>query len=63
MEMNAYNVQVVQANIREKHIVKNLYPLYLHDLSAFTAADVDANGLFDISFLDSFWQNEGSCRS
>lgn len=51
-------IQVVPINVEEKHILKNIYPLYLHDLSPYNGEDIDHNGLYDIDFLDLFWKEE-----
>ncbi|MDQ0232608.1 GNAT family N-acetyltransferase [Metabacillus malikii] len=57
--MKTNNVDVIQISIEDKHILKNLYPLYLHDLSQYTVEDIDNNGQYDIDFLDDFWEKEG----
>lgn len=44
----------------EAPILRNLYSLYLHDLSKFTAnIDIGADGSFHYDDLDSFWGIEG----
>ncbi|WP_054705083.1 GNAT family N-acetyltransferase [Bacillus sp. JCM 19041] len=44
----------------EKTILKNLYSLYLHDLSRFTSnIDVKEDGSFEFKSLDTFWEVKG----
>ncbi|WP_144512183.1 GNAT family N-acetyltransferase [Bacillus sp. FJAT-22090] len=52
---------LLQAAIKtEAPILRNLYSLYLHDLSKFTTnIDIGPNGFFHYDDLDSFWETEG----
>ena len=44
----------------EKHILQNLYSLYLHDLSEFTdGLEVSSNGSFEFESFDLIWEKEG----
>lgn len=44
----------------EKSILRNLYSLYLHDLSKFTSMiDLEADGSFKYESLDKFWAIDG----
>lgn len=44
----------------EAPILRNLYSLYLHDLSKFTVnLDIGADGFFHYEGLDTFWEVEG----
>ncbi|WP_216831555.1 GNAT family N-acetyltransferase [Alkalihalobacterium elongatum] len=44
----------------EKPILRNLYSLYLHDLSKFTSyIDIGADGLFEYEDLEKFWEIDG----
>lgn len=44
----------------EKTILKNLYSLYLHDLSNFTSMiEIGANGSFEFEGLEKFWGVDG----
>lgn len=44
----------------EKSILRNLYSLYLHDLSRFTEMiDLEADGSFKYESLDKFWDIDG----
>ncbi|AXO92055.1 acetyltransferase [Bacillus anthracis] len=51
-------LQTVQES--EKDILRNLYALYLHDLSTFTPhITIGANGFFEFEDLHMFWVNDG----
>jgi predicted acetyltransferase len=44
----------------EGHILRNLYALYLHDLSKFTTnIEIDEHGFFEYEDLDMFWTVDG----
>ncbi|MCK1995183.1 GNAT family N-acetyltransferase [Peribacillus muralis] len=44
----------------EKHILQNLYSLYLHDLSEYTDdLDLSPDGSFEFDSFDLIWQKEG----
>jgi len=44
----------------EKHILQNLYSLYLHDLSEFTEGlDISPNGSFEFDSFELIWKEEG----
>ncbi|MFD0048381.1 GNAT family N-acetyltransferase [Actinomycetes bacterium NPDC127524] len=44
----------------EKHILQNLYSLYLHDLSEYTEdLDISTNGSFEFDSLELIWEREG----
>ncbi|MFT4413684.1 GNAT family N-acetyltransferase [Fredinandcohnia humi] len=46
--------------IDEKHILQNLYSLYLHDLSEYTdGLDISPNGSFEFDSFDAIWEGEG----
>ncbi|MGV3465892.1 MAG: GNAT family N-acetyltransferase [Heyndrickxia sp.] len=57
--MTFHHIEVVPIKVEEKHILKNIYPLYLHDLSPYNGEDINQDGLYDIDFLDLFWKEEG----
>ncbi|MTI71357.1 MAG: GNAT family N-acetyltransferase [Firmicutes bacterium] len=45
------------ADLREKSVIKNLYNLYLHDLSQFTDDnDIDENGVFIWDSEELYWE-------
>ncbi|HHT7237708.1 MULTISPECIES: GNAT family N-acetyltransferase [Bacillus] len=44
----------------EKEMLRNLYALYLHDLSKFTTnITIGADGFFEYEDLDTFWKIDG----
>ncbi|AZV62603.1 GNAT family N-acetyltransferase [Peribacillus frigoritolerans] len=44
----------------EKHILQNLYSLYLHDLSEFTEGlDISTDGSFEFDSFELIWKEEG----
>ncbi|MCM3757379.1 GNAT family N-acetyltransferase [Sporosarcina aquimarina] len=54
------NLMLEEVINNEIHIVKNLYSLYLHDLSRFTETlDISADGAFHFDDLDLLWNEEG----
>lgn len=58
--LNLMAVRLQKAYEKDKTILKNLYSLYLHDLSKYTNELVlGEDGSFHFDELDSFWQIEG----
>jgi predicted acetyltransferase len=54
------SVTLKQVLESEKSILRNLYSLYLHDLSRFTSMiDTGADGFFEYESLDKFWEVDG----
>lgn len=54
------NLTIQEAKKKDIYIFKNLYSLYLHDLSKFTDnLDLGADGYFHFDDLESFWNVEG----
>ncbi|ARV57776.1 hypothetical protein BZZ01_03240 [Nostocales cyanobacterium HT-58-2] len=52
-------VEIIDATIEFKPVIKNLYPLYLHDLSEFVSdIDVSDLGLFNAEVSNLFWQKD-----
>lgn len=52
------SLQVI--NSEEKHILQNLYSLYLHDLSEYTnGLELSADGSFEFDSFDTIWEEEG----
>ncbi|WP_214484374.1 GNAT family N-acetyltransferase [Bacillus sp. SM2101] len=44
----------------QKHVLKNLYSLYLHDLSKFTSClNITSDGIFEMEELNIFWDTAG----
>lgn len=55
--MNLHLNEVLET---EKTILKNLFSLYLHDLSSFTSnIDIGEDGNFEYDGIDEFWETEG----
>ena len=49
-------MKVIQASIDDKETIKNLYQLYLHDLSLYSCLDADEKGLFPLpKYFDFYW--------
>jgi hypothetical protein len=54
-------ILITKADQQDKHILKNLMTLFLHDLSEFIQ-DIEMNpqnGLFEFDILDWFFEKEG----
>ncbi|WP_277584326.1 GNAT family N-acetyltransferase [Psychrobacillus antarcticus] len=55
--MNLHLKEVLET---ERTILKNLFSLYLHDLSSFTSnIDIGEDGSFEYDGIDEFWETEG----
>lgn len=53
-------VSLKPISIDQKHILENLYSLYLHDLSEFnTTLDISSNGNFEFDSFVLIWETEG----
>ncbi|MDG5473719.1 GNAT family N-acetyltransferase [Jeotgalibacillus sp. ET6] len=53
-------VTLIEVLESEKFLLRNLYSLYLHDLSKFTSTiDIGADGSFEYESLDKFWKVDG----
>ena len=48
-------VEVLEATLEDKSVVRRLLELYIYDFSEFTEEDVDAHGSFGYRFLDNYW--------
>ena len=48
-------IEVQQASLEDKPILRNLLELYEYDSSEFEPRDLDANGLFGYRWLDHYW--------
>lgn len=57
--MNLEDVKIEKVDYENKQVLKNIYQLYLHDLSQYNYEDIDTKGLYDVNFLDLFWEKEG----
>lgn len=49
------DVEVIEAALSDKPVLRNLLELYQHDFSAFDDIDVDADGLYNYRYLDNYW--------
>jgi predicted acetyltransferase len=49
------SVDVQEATIDGKPVVRQLLELYSHDFSQFNGADVDERGVFGYPYLDNYW--------
>lgn len=53
-------VTLEKVQIQEKHILRNLYSLYLHDLSAYShELLVNDEGIFEYDSFEMIWNTEG----
>ncbi|GAF65835.1 GNAT family N-acetyltransferase [Alkalihalobacillus trypoxylicola] len=53
-------VSIKKVKKSEEVILRNLYSLYLHELSAFTSSiEIGTDGSFEYESLDKFWRTEG----
>lgn len=48
-------VEIREAALTDKAILRRLVELYMHDFSEFNGRDVDSHGLFGYRFLDHYW--------
>ncbi len=48
-------MQVKEASIQQKPILERLMQLYLYDFSEIHPGDVNQDGIFEYTYLDSFW--------
>jgi predicted acetyltransferase len=56
------NVTLENISIVQKETLKNLYALYLHDLSLYSDELVpNHEGLFEFDAFDQIWEKEGIC--
>ena len=53
------DIEVQQASLEDKTILRNLMELYAYDFSEFDHCDVDATGLFGYNRLDHYWMEPG----
>ena len=49
------DIEVIEAELGDKPVLRNLLELYQHDFSAFEDADVDSHGLYGYRYLDNYW--------
>ena len=53
------NIEIQQASLEEKSILRNLLELYEYDSTEFEPRDLDAHGLFGYRWLDHYWTEAG----
>src|SRR5512138_650387 len=53
------NIEVQQASLEDKVVLRNLMELYAYDFSEFDQCDVDEHGLFGYERLDHYWTEPG----
>lgn len=54
------DIKIVKAAIRDRDIVRNMYALYLHDLTKYTdALHVNDVGTFEFDAFSLIWDKEG----
>lgn len=53
-------MQLIQATLEQKPLLKNLYSFYIHDLSTFTLSlKPNAEGAFEFDSFELVWEKEG----
>lgn len=53
-------VTLTRALNNEQHVLKNLYSLYIHDLSEFTdGLNLSSDGSFEFDSFDMIWEKDG----
>jgi len=54
------NITLEIITMNEKEVLRNLYSLYLHDLSEFTdGLELSTNGSFEFDAFDVIWEQDG----
>ena len=53
--MSEPQVEIVEAGINDKPVVRQLLELYQYDFSEFVPGDVDEHGLYGYQYLDNYW--------
>jgi len=49
------DMEIRLATLQEKAILRNMFELYIHDLSEFIDIDLDEHGCYGYKFLDHYW--------
>ena len=57
--MDIMDVEISQATLDDKPVLRNMLELYLYDLSVFDGADLNSHGEFGYGYLDHYWREEG----
>lgn len=53
------NIEILQATVDQKPILRNLMQYYKYDTSEYTLADPNPFGQFDYNYLDHYWTEHG----
>ncbi len=59
--MGEQRVEVVDAGITDKPVVRQLLELYQYDFSEFVLGDVDEHGFYGYQYLDHYWTDDNRC--
>ncbi|KPV60138.1 hypothetical protein QJ48_07070 [Paenibacillus sp. A3] len=57
--MNGHDVEIREAGMADKPVIRNLMQLYQYESTDYTGEDPDEHGYFDYPFLDHYWTEEG----
>jgi len=49
------DIEIIEAKLDDKPVLKNLMQLYLYDFSEFEYIDVNKHGLFEYRYFDQYW--------
>lgn len=52
-------IELVEADIEQKSILRQLIELYEYDFSEYNDEDVNEHGLYGYKYLDHYWTDEG----
>jgi len=53
------NTELIEMQLEQKQLLRNLLELYQHDLSEYDGTDVSENGLYGYEFVDHYWVEAG----
>lgn len=51
-------IEVLEASINDKLIIRNMMELYEYDLSEYEDSDLNEHGLYDYKYIDNYWTEE-----
>ena len=52
------NIEVIEASISDKTVIRNMMELYNYDMSEFEDVDLDEHGLYGYKYLDNYWSEK-----
>lgn len=52
-------VKLEKIELENKEILKNIYQFYLYDMSEYNNEEIDSMGLYDVDFLNLFFDDNG----